>query len=61
MGMSDANALANFTLSVRKILDQCERATEQPIAWSTIQAVREQCRQMMLLAERMQNSEDDGR
>ena len=59
--MSDAAKLSDFVVKVSRMLDQCERATEQPVAWSTIQNMREQCRQVMLIAERMQNSEDDGK
>jgi hypothetical protein len=57
--MSDASKLADFCGSVRRILDQCERATDPPVGWMTLQTTREQCRQMMLLADQMQRSEDD--
>jgi hypothetical protein len=59
--MTDSAKLSDFVIGVRRILDQCERATEQPVPWSTIQGMREKCREVGMIADRLQRSEDDGK
>lgn len=59
--MNDSAKIADFVIQVRRILDRCERAVDQPIEWSLIQSMREKYREVGLIADRLQKVEDDGK
>lgn len=58
---SDINDISALIANVRRILDKCERATEQPVSWLDISKCRELCQRVALVADRMQQTEDDGK
>jgi hypothetical protein len=59
--MSDAKLIADLVGRFRRILDKLDRAVEQPVPFWELSECRELCRKGMMVADRLQRSEDDGK